>query len=599
MIFRLALRHEISRSQIKFLALTLGLGALVGNVIGVLVARASTLDTSHWLFVLVQALAVMAAIAVVCIGPARRRCRPWEMGLPLTARTLWRSHLLSMIGNSLLQIFVFFIAANLLFLLGKLRTEMDLPGVVGTLRLFLPPLVLALSAALVASSWHPTVMNPGAQPQRVWRVIALTSGLMSVLLAARLFHPAIVLLPLVFGFALAIRADRLLRPALKWNTKLESFAEGKRTQPTIWNQVPATRFQVDLTCLKTLHKWPMAPLVGLPAIVCFGLVLGGLPFSDYNEASFRLINTLVIVYCMFAFCLKFVENLHRVDHLPVSRRRLLAWVIVPGSMALILGYGVGQYFQARASYEALSFVNELDDYGLKGPPSMFEITGSANAPTITAPWSEEHAAETVTVFRGLPWSLWKPFSTPPEASRDFVAWQISRVVAQVYSAEISPQEIADRYLVTDETGLTTVGPGGLTLVADYPHLQRANGGPVFPVLCGFVIGLWLLMLSLLFGLIRPSMKLVKMRVIFWSMMGAILAIHIGGFVLLILRYTQDWVVFSVIMGTIRRIGQQGVGGHLMVWAVAGLLVWLAWQLANKKLLRMEAVRTGSAQKHTG
>ena len=130
-----------------------------------------------------------------------------------------------------------------------------------------------------------------------------------------------------------------------------------------------------------------------------------------------------------------------------------------------LGYGVGRLVEESSGQrtEQIVFENSEDGYGLKVPPGAWSISAVGESQVVTAPWGEDHIAQSVPVLKGLPGYLWKPFTTPLEASPEFVAWQISRAVQVVHGLDISPEEIQERYLESGTGSRVLIRPEGLNV----------------------------------------------------------------------------------------------------------------------------------------
>jgi hypothetical protein len=286
-----------------------------------------------------------------------------------------------------------------------------------------------------------------------------------------------------------------------------------------------------------------------------------------------------------------MENLHKVDHLPIGRRGLLAWLVIPVSLFFLLGYGTGRLVEqvAGARPEAILFDHTEENYGLLVPPETWARSATDRVPDIVSPSGEVQPAKTVPLFAGSPWVLWKPYTTPAGASVDFVAWQISRAAAEVYELEIRPEDIADRYLEAGPEGRVQVRPGGLTLMADYPAARlTTDAGPVLPVWVGAEIIVLLLVNTVFFRACGPGTSIRKSRIIFWIMMVGLLAIHVGGFLLLVQGWTRDWVIYGFWMGLIRDLGKLGPAGWAAAWLGAILGIAAAWRLAVRALENVEA-----------
>jgi len=591
MIGRLVLRHEIIQNLAKPLLITVVTITLVLNILTFKMARnggTSLLDG----FGAVQAQFVflLPVIMILLMGKAGARCRFWEAGLPLAARKLWWAHFLALASASLFLIlvsgvtFAGFGALNAAFI-GK--TFFNLADV---LRLMVRPVAVSLTAAGLVAVWRPGMgrlaEEPGWSRHRAL-VIMISVGLLGLLVMV----PSVFLVvPLVLTGLVAVRVNRILPLAMSMSGSETRGAAAASAAAEKWEAVGPSRRVVVLMLLRTLLKWPVSWLAMVPLAALFGLMMSSRDILGMDEPYLRFMNFFMAVYILFALTGHFVKNLHKVDHLPVDRRTLLRWLVVPITGFFLLGYASGRIMDTvdPISNEKIVFDNGGESYGLKVSPEYFAFAGSDETPVMTAPWGEAHEAPVEPVFRGLPGVLWKPYATPEGSSLEFVAWQISRAAAAVYGLEIDPDEISARYLKADPDGRVTVRESGLTLAADFPDARPGSSGPVFPVLVGGEMFLLMVILTLYFKVFKPGITIRKTQVVFWVIMGGLMACHIGGYIFFMLGWTREWVVYGFWLGRIRELGELGPAGYMGAWVGMLLLVSVAWRWAERSFLAAEA-----------
>jgi hypothetical protein len=331
------------------------------------------------------------------------------------------------------------------------------------------------------------------------------------------------------------------------------------TEPVDWADQGPSRRVVRMAILRILFKWPVSWLALGPIAILFGLMMSGHEVLSMDEPYLRFLYFFMSVYILFASANHFMENLYKVDHLPISRRTLLRWLVVPVATAFLLGYGAGRVMQTVSADrpEKIHFENAEDKYGVKVLPEFFSFTTSSGPNLVAAPWGETHEVVAVQVFKGLPGMMWKPYGTPEGASLDFVSWQISRAAASVYNLDIDPEEISARYLEADLHGRVTVRDPGLTLAADYPTARSSSLGPVLPLLVGGEYALLMVILALYFRVFKPGITIRKSRVVFW-------------------------------LGRIRELGALGPGGFGAAWLGMIILLGAVWRWAEKEFLAAEA-----------
>jgi hypothetical protein len=154
--------------------------------------------------------------------------------------------------------------------------------------------------------------------------------------------------------------------------------------------------------------------------------------------------------------------LRDVGHLPIARRRLAAWVLLPPLLAMGLGFlgalaawelDPGTHWAQQVDLAKQRRAGESKDAasdhvmvpGALLRPVLFPARRSGSF-VVTAPWGESATLRFEPLLPGLPLAFANPYDITPESSIDFVAWQLSRAVRDAYGAEVAPEEIRERYL---------------------------------------------------------------------------------------------------------------------------------------------------------
>jgi len=597
MITRLVIRHEILRGLGKSLLVTVALSTFVANVLTYFWFRdGGRPEIGYFEMMALQMIVLGSGAVVFFLGPAGRRCRNWEQGLPLAARDLWQSHFLALVAGATTLVVTVGAVLGLFQLSLASFSEIRLFSGVDLLELIVRPTAMLILGADLVAAFLPATAEPGAHP--AWRrfLAAVFAGLL-VLLALTSLLDLLYLAPLLLlGAGFQHWSGRRLPGALlagSWSIRSATGAMVEGGQAESWEQVGPSRRPLDYAVTRLLFKWPATWILGLPAIAFFGLLHSGASVLSESGSSLRVAFFFLTVYMLFAFTGHFMERLHRVDHLPVSRTALLRWLVLPGAITLLLGYGAGRIvagFQ-DTERERLLFVSEADNYGLKVPPEFFSLARTGEQQFIVAPNGERVAAEMVPVLRGLSWHLWKPYTTPRGASMEFVSWQLAGAVEAVYGTEIQANELAERYLALAPSGEVILRRGSLSLQKDYPHLQPVTGGPLMPVLVGAQFICWMLCLRLYFRIFKAGITIKRSRFVFWGLMIGLLALHMGTFVTFVFNWSDDWILNGLVLGLVRNLGAHGVGGVAAVWLVMGAVVAGSWQLASKAFQRAEAPRS--------
>ncbi len=590
MIATVVRRHEALRRLPKFVLFSASISAFILGLVAYLQGGdLQTLPLEGWFLVGVQVCIFFSAVSLLFSAGAGLRCRVWELTLPLTGRFWWRGHFLSLLLGGM-AIILFFPVLPLSIVALDAGYGFDGSWLDFFWKIWGVPFAAYVLVLNFLAIWRADLANPGNRKgwlRGLGSVVIITTGVL--VLTSRLGWSWLLLVAVVAGEILRHRVQ--IPEAL-------ALAEEPAPPPELEVWVPfqprsATFWLQHRIIMRTLFKWPLNWVVLLPFAVGFGMFLGGyFPFGG-APGGMRLANFFMTIYILLSGSGHFIEKFHYLDFLPIDRRLILAWLVVPAVFALTLGYGIGQwrYSIMRGEEEPFSFVNEGDDYGLKIPPPLFRLHRGQTSPDIIAPWGETHPAESVTAWKGLSWQFYKPFSTPSGASEEFVAWQIQRASETFFGETVSTEEISRRYLEIGSNGDVRVVAAGLNLQADHLQWTEKSGGPVLPVLLGAVVVAYLMVLALLFRLQRRITSTMKQRATFWAMMGFLMVLHLGWLTGFISRLSDDWIVNGVFQGVIQRWSQSSSGTAVVAYLAALVLTALAWALALRQFRQLEVTKS--------
>jgi len=587
---RLILRHPALHDLAKPILFTAVTVSLVLNILAFQMVRTQSPELVQGSRAVVAQFAFLVPLVMILLmGRASTRCRSWEASLPIPARSLWWAHL----GALSLAVQFLILVTSIAFLgFGFLISAFSghpIIGIGALAGLVLRPMLVSLTATCLIGLWRPSQVLLSAAsgwPRHRSVVILVACGLLAMAAVLPVYLAA---LPLLVVLVQVIRTSRGLPPALDMGG-IRAHEGSEVGEPDIWTSSDPSPQVVRLMILRTLFKWPQSWIAMGPLVLLFALMVSDVGIMGLDEPYLRFINFFMVVYILFLMGNHFMENLYKVDHLPLDRRRLLRWLVLPVTGVFFAGYLSGQVIAKihAEPAEEIVFENAEDNYGLKVPPEVWNFSVSSRPRIITAPWGESHRAASVPVLRGLPGILWSSFTTPVDASEEFVAWQICRAAGEVYGLDLEPEEIISRYLETDADGRTIVGPEGLTIRVDYSQAHALESGPVFPIWAGAEFSLLMLVYTFYFGTFKPGITIRKAKFVFWALMGGLMALHILGYVVFMKGLSQEWIVAGFWMGRFREIGGAGPGATAAVWTGAILVGALAYRLAEIKLMEAEA-----------
>lgn len=596
-VWQLAFRHESLRGNAK----VLGMAAVTGTfVVNVLSFRASEIGDSYTVgrfdAFLAEAVLLAGFAAILIRSASGRRSRPWEAALPIHSHELWRSHhlALTLAGLGSLLVTGGVMAGLLLLMQGML----DLPLLTDPRLVIAPvrPLLFVLAASGLVALRRPDLTDLADDGRWPKLRIGLVVLMYALLLLFQFVRPFYALAPVLLVMAALLRARDRLPSVLETWPGGAAAAAGRAESRAELSTGRATGSVVTRIVMRQLFKWPMNWVIMPPFLLGGGLLLAGfLPFhpeAGFDDQSMRLMNFWIVVYMLLAILGHFVENLWRVDHLPLSRRRLLLWAVLPNVLALLLGYavGIGILERQKSLHDEIELLANRDHLWLDMPLEFFDLTWSESPPAVDTPDGQPLESYSRRLLPGTPLTVHNTYHLPAGADARFVAWQISRAVDAVYGATIEPQEIRARYLKTDPEGRVAPVEGGLTLRADYPELEPSYRGPVFPLLIGSLLTAYLLIVAGLFSVVRSGLTLVRWRIWFWGSMVLLLALHVGGFGSLIAEWTTEWAMSAVVLVSARAIRDVGPVAVVLTWAVAAAAVAGAWSFALARFRAAEAPR---------
>jgi len=545
-------------------------------------------------------VAWLGAVFYLLTPLARTRCRRLALSLPLSTRRLWLFH------------------AGATFL-GALSFPALSLVVLALLRPYFPP---AARAALPDGG---TLLVMGALTAAVLALAvvllqALRPAERRVPLDGRFLASALPLLLVALPalLLLAVRAPwTALLPAalalgLGWwiHGRVPAVWLAAPAEPSDGRARPATAGPVRVAGGRRLLAravWGLlygkrAALLYLiyPMVLVLGFLLSGYLGQNVTGDEFRIPMVFMTAYVMTSTLGLAMRGIHPLDPLPVSRRAIFAAIVLPHMLVAGLGYAAGTVAAALSAEprQRINWGEAEDRWGLLVPVKYLEVAWDGAPPDIVAPWGERVAPRTWPLASRGEAVIWKPYTTTPASSPEFVAWQLGRAVKTIYGADIDPEELRVRYLVTDENGAAHVAAGGLTLEWDYPDLAPQGGGRDFPVLFLGVGLAYLAAIAIYAGAFRSRVSDRARKVTLVVVMVLLLLGYMAPFLLSITGVMPFWKFEAVGQGGWRHLTWDVPGGAPALW-ILGALALAAAYLAVERIFRCVEAPANRGPKELG
>jgi len=287
----------------------------------------------------------------------------------------------------------------------------------------------------------------------------------------------------------------------------------RRVPERMWLEAPASspRERADSDVETRAPRDPLAAWIRRRTIgekpvlvLCIALVFFGLLL--WASSTSTLVFGALLPLWFVSMILQASQVLRDVGHLPVTRRRLAPWVLLPGIVSLssgvLLAEGILRLDRSPSYRQRVDLVRadrdgESELETTQVPSFLFDLTWGEETVTVTAPDGESAELTSHPLIPGLPLGFLNPYSFEEHNSKAFVAWQLARAVKDAYGLDVDPAELDEEYLSMLEGRV--IGPFFATRFADdhgEPKLQRPSSYVFVGVLFGLSFwagaGLWAL-----------------------------------------------------------------------------------------------------------
>lgn len=572
----------------------------------------------------ILAVAIWFLVAFyLAYGNVVGRSTRFHLSLPISARKLWLSHMLSlMLGMSV----IFAVA------LAFVAARNGLAGVRPLLSPLLPVASLRVLSALVLAMGLVQIMKPGLHeiPLRattIVAVIAVAALDFVVLIAISRVHAAFSVLPLVAGAALlsitglSLPASLSLVPreperegggldrtplvtsgasgaamparAVDTGAALDTTAEvglDRGIEPS-WAALRPVPGRSDR---RLVHRTVLGLLMRHWGVWLFGawaLFLGFYLSGAWPDGMSGPVYVAVAWACMNGPFVYGVGRLRAVDHLPISRRLFFAYLMIPALAVLVVGMALGAFvgrgvFKEDWLWDRFLRIEGRPERAI--PYDFLEVAWDGEPPPVTSPWGEEHEPWRRSVFGQSDVVLYRPFDTPPGASREFVAHQIGLALGAAYGPEFPAGEVGRRYIEGAADCDCVHWAGWYRMVGDYDR-SPANRGALLPLMCVIVGVPWFLFVRLALWASHGAVSKTR-RVLPAAALGGAVALFTVGIILVgaTTDLVSSWVVTAFAWIVLRTAAQAVPGGTPVLWLLALCALGGSYLFAQSQFARSEA-----------
>jgi hypothetical protein len=514
------------------------------------------------------------------------RCTPLDLALPVPHRTVWRTRVAVTLAACLL---LPAIAALALLLVNRVNR---VPGsVTGSTLAMLIALIggAVLSVALI-QCYRPRECALRLTRGFLLYFAAVTFGILGLILLFTALAPALCTLLAVAGFAILAHTHRSLPPALLLLPTEADAAPPLAPAPAATGTIAGSARQPTwLTTVRTLYDFEGSltwAVLLLPVLAVYGILMG------LDSSAFVGVQAIWVWFLALMAAILPLAHLHRLDPLPLARRRIFPYLALPILLTPILFYA-GTRILAPARREALvacRWVEAQEQPGRCGiwvSPDLRRVAWDGNPPPAVSPTGESHTPIAIPVVRGARVVAYDPYATPEGSSPEFIAWQLSRALDAAYGVTIPGAELQQRYLTHPPDGRAAWAVPDPNPQRDYPQLKPPIRLTALPVVA-LVVGLPFLLL--LAGLMRPladARRDTRRRTLSLLLGAGPLAITVA-FVAASMkdRFDPD-SAFVLARAGFERLSAGAWGHPAILWGLALSLLALGYVVAGRAFRRLE------------
>jgi hypothetical protein len=558
------------------------------------------------------ALLVVSVIWMVMAGmlfaaQVNVRSTDFDLVLPLPARTIWTARMLAVLGTGLLDL----VLTAVIFAFAARVRGIEAFGDRSLVALGLRILVMIPWMVALVQNYAPRLAALRWQADTApFLLVAALSALAGTYLLG-LLPLYCIAIPLILSALLFRRAARAVPPAyllvptepedgrgpaaVAGQEAWQALTAASAAPPTVPRGIVTRTLARNLYPLNTKMGWSVA---FFPIIIAYAILMAS------REFDLGLI-MVVWMWTFFTFlAIAPLSTLHRIDPLPIPRRRLLPLLVLPGLILAALSYGIaleigaaGQRRDGLITCRMLTDRSTDREYcGLLIPRRYLTIAPGDEIPEIAAPWGERHTPWHAALIAGGRPHVYSRFSTPPGSSAEYIAHQLSRAIERIYGARIPAAELQARYLVARDDGTPAYRESGVPLAADYPGLAAPfSGHGLIPLTIALMGVPWLLLMALIFPPLGRVARESARPWLFPLIAAVPMVIFIGYITAALREALEPWVVNAFVEVIARRITAATPGGAATLWGATLLLLAGSYLLAGRGLRRVEAPIEGAGR----
>jgi hypothetical protein len=593
-VIGLLVRHHplVNITYFKWLMMAFALATFWLGTMAFLVARTGAAPP-WWQLVMIW----LPTALFLALGAQGQRCRDFALGLPVSGRTIWVAHVIAVLLTSGVALALCLaVQHGVLILLhgaGELGPERMGPALASQPAVWRDAVVWWLLAVAVLLNDRPHLVEiPRSRREGAIRDAIVLGALIGLaLLPPRMGLPG-SLVVLAAAVGLFARAWSRVPPALTVAGR-EPLPAGRSRgrgavtrRPAPWQRRPRW-----LVVLMACNKHPQLLLVSSPFVALMGAAISPAITVATDGVQTSVLFVAIAAYMMFSFAAVPLGRLAIFDHLQISRRRLLTYLLVPQLVVLGIGYAGGLAFSRIADplhEQPLVFNNEGDDYGLRMAGRFFSVAWD-DPPAQVAPDGQviQPPGDWRPLGRSGP-TLYKPYHTPRGISLEACAWQLERASARIFDEPIPAHVFRERYLTTaPDDGRVVVRDGALDLRGDFPD-RTVRGFPgVDPLVLAMIVVLFCAAYRLHLVQFRPGRSDRQRQVSFVSVLVVLMAIYLLPFGMAVGGIGDPEAVVALSHALGHALTGAVPGGVATLWLTVALLAAIGWAVIWQGFRRAE------------